>query len=85
MYMKFVSTDAFVAAMKAQQKAVEERVISCVGSFRRIGQVCVCIVLAALIYLLNPQHLDSIISHTVQMIVLHSVERKYFFIKCHYF
>lgn len=83
--MKFVRTDAFVAAMKAQQNAAEKRVISCVGSFQRIGQVCICIVLAALIYLLNPQHLDGIISHTVQMMVLHSVERKYFSIKCQYF
>lgn len=83
--MKFVRTDAFVAAMKAQQKAVEKRVISCVGRFQRIGQICVCIVLAALICLLNPQHLDGIISHPVQMIGLHSVGRKYFFIKCHYF
>lgn len=83
--MKFIRTDAFVAPMKAQQKAVEKRVISCVGSFQRIGQVCICIVLAALIYLLNSQHLDGIISHTVQMMVLYSVERKYFSIKYHYF
>lgn len=39
--MKFVRIDAFVAAMKAQQKAVEKRVISNIGSFQRIGQVCV--------------------------------------------
>lgn len=83
--MKFVRTDTFVAAMKAQQKAVVKRVISCAGSFQRIGQICVYIVLAALIYLLNPQHLDGTISHTVQMMVLHSVGRRYFSTKCHCF